>query len=239
MHIMDAMFRYTHFGLVSGWHGDIFIGQGKNNEAAVQRAIESGAKRFVARGRKWCILFPEGGLLHKLREKSQRYAEAHGLPILRHVAIPRMGAYGQVVDRLYGSTSYLLDITIGYPQRSPLSMLRLFAGTLNPQPYRLGVHLRRFRMDEIPSDREARERWLVDRWVEKEALLAAWYTNGTFRVATSAAAAFVDEASMAYHHGGPDPYAQAPLHISPLDALLPQIMIMMMNVLAVWLLLGL
>lgn len=38
------------------------------------------------------VLFPEGGFLHKRREVSQRYAEKHNLPQLKHVSLPRVGA---------------------------------------------------------------------------------------------------------------------------------------------------
>ncbi|XP_049795534.1 acyl-CoA:lysophosphatidylglycerol acyltransferase 1-like [Schistocerca nitens] len=99
MWIMDRIFKYTNFGIVSIIHQDFFIVSGK------EKRLESleGLRRhlyesYIPRGRKWMVLFPEGGFLRKRRETSQRYALKNNLPVLQHVSLPRVGALQTIID---------------------------------------------------------------------------------------------------------------------------------------------
>jgi len=41
-------------------------------------------------------------------------------------------------------------------------------------------HVRRFPIESIPNDVEAQEKWLLDRWVEKDNLCAEFMRTGSF-----------------------------------------------------------
>jgi lysocardiolipin and lysophospholipid acyltransferase len=45
---------------------------------------------------------------------------------------------------------------------------------------RLNIHVRRFPISEIPVEEEAMYKWLVDRWVEKDALVQHLLDYGYF-----------------------------------------------------------
>lgn len=95
MWIMDKVFMYTNFGIVSVIHKDFFIGsvscaranqpfewpadewflffQGpKHREQALVELRAHIEKAYIPRKREWMVLFPEGGFLRKRREASQR-----------------------------------------------------------------------------------------------------------------------------------------------------------------------
>ncbi|XP_044305564.1 acyl-CoA:lysophosphatidylglycerol acyltransferase 1, partial [Varanus komodoensis] len=101
MWLMDHIFKYTNFGIVSLIHGDFFIRQGKayrdRQLVLLQEHLE---KYYRSRDRKWIVLFPEGGFLRKRRETSQAFAKKNNLPFLTHVTLPRLGATQIILKNL-------------------------------------------------------------------------------------------------------------------------------------------
>lgn len=105
MWLMDRLFKFTNFGIVSYLHGDFFIRSGKNfRDCEIQKLKEHIVKVYSARRRKWLVLFPEGGFLRKRKETSQRFAKANNLPHLDHVSLPRLGAMHAIVNTLNPET---------------------------------------------------------------------------------------------------------------------------------------
>lgn len=101
MWIMDKVFMYTNFGIVSLIHQDFFIGSGpRQRELALVQLRSHIEKSYIPRKREWMVLFPEGGFLRKRREASQRYAQRNNLPMLRYVTLPRIGAMKTIIDQL-------------------------------------------------------------------------------------------------------------------------------------------
>jgi len=122
--IMDAVFKYTNFGIVSVLHGDFFINavslegdfycfmvdiidfgsfgvQGREKrDASVGELVNYLSDTWLARGRKWLVLFPEGGFLRKRRDTSNKYARKLGLPELTNVTLPRMGAMQAILETI-------------------------------------------------------------------------------------------------------------------------------------------
>lgn len=98
--------------------------------------------------------------------------------------------------------SWVLDITIAYPQGKPLDLPTIITGSRPPCEtvlfYRLfpssvvsGKKQRFMRMciatyymsydvSQVPREPEQLSKWLYDRWVEKEVLLEHFYKHGTF-----------------------------------------------------------
>lgn len=101
MWILDRVFMFTHFGVVSKIHRDFFIKSGpKQREQALVDLRAHIKKSYIPRNRKWLVLFPEGGFLRKRLEASQRYARKNNLPILKYVTLPRIGAMKTIIDEM-------------------------------------------------------------------------------------------------------------------------------------------
>lgn len=191
--IMDRLFKYTNFGIVSVLHQDFFIVSGREQRARSVRALQDHIREsFWPRGRRWLVLFPEGGFLRKRRESSRRYAQRHGLPLLQHVSLPRVGAMQAILETMPGDGGgdadkeqehehvqhehrlrWVLDVTIAYSGGRPLDLAAIVLGTRSPCTTLL--HYRLFPADELPRDAEEQATWLYSRFQEKELLLDRWY----------------------------------------------------------------
>lgn len=55
---------------------------------------------YIPLDRKWIVLFPEGGFLHKRMTVSKRFAEKNNLRDLHNVTIPRVGALQSIFEVL-------------------------------------------------------------------------------------------------------------------------------------------
>ncbi|XP_071561575.1 acyl-CoA:lysophosphatidylglycerol acyltransferase 1 isoform X1 [Temnothorax nylanderi] len=201
MWIMDRVFKFTNFGIVSVLHQDFFISSGRKRREESLKQLQKHLKdSYIPRDRKWMVLFPEGGFLCKRRETSQKYAKKNNLPILENVTLPRVGAMQMIFDTLGPAESrnaeaqhlnsrlslmvanpeisWILDITIAYPQGKPLDLPTIITGSRPPCETVLFYRL--FPSSVVPREPEQLSKWLYDRWVEKEALLEHFYKHGTF-----------------------------------------------------------
>lgn len=201
MWLMDHVFKYTNFGLVSLIHGDFFIRQGKAYRDKQLIYLKDHLDRYYhSRDRKWIVLFPEGGFLRKRRETSQTFARKNSLPHLAHVTLPRLGAT-QVILRALGpqqengslgtdagtpalsgskprGLQWVVDVTIAYPQARPMDIQTWIFGYRPPTVTH--VHYRVYPIKEVPVETEPLTDWLYQRFVEKEDLLAHFYQTGAF-----------------------------------------------------------
>lgn len=66
----------------------------------MRRLEEHLRQEYIPLGRKWIVLFPEGGFLTKRKPISKRFAEKNNLPDLENVTVPRMGALFVIRDTL-------------------------------------------------------------------------------------------------------------------------------------------
>ncbi|XP_067011873.1 acyl-CoA:lysophosphatidylglycerol acyltransferase 1 [Anabrus simplex] len=205
MWIMDRIFKYTNFGIVSIIHQDFFIVSGKDRRGeSLQALVKHLRASYIPLRRKWMVLFPEGGFLRKRRETSQQFAMKNNLPVLQHVSLPRVGALQTIVDvvgpvsaSIMGNNnaadmrsaieaaeacsdelSWVLDITIAYPEGKPLDLGAIVTGYR--KPCKTFLFYRLFRCTEVPRDHEAMAKWLYDRFAEKERMLDAYYKTGQF-----------------------------------------------------------
>ncbi|KAK4314861.1 hypothetical protein Pmani_013884 [Petrolisthes manimaculis] len=187
MWIMDHVFRYTNFGIVSWAHGDFFIHAGKEHREMSLKLLGQHLHDFyLPRDRKWLVLFPEGGFLKNRKPSSQRYAAKNNLPQLENVALPRVGALKVILDNAASEKHnsegdgirYVVDATIAYPGGRPLDLLNIFTGW-RPSCETI-FHYRRYNIEEIPREEEALTKWLYSRYEEKEAILQEYYDTGSF-----------------------------------------------------------
>ncbi|VDP07560.1 unnamed protein product [Soboliphyme baturini] len=97
--ILDSMFKWTNFGLISQIHGDFFIREstndGRYSTDQLRKHLEN---KYWSRDRRWIVLFPEGGFLYKRRTKSQLFALKNNYPVLENVTLPRIGAAKAILD---------------------------------------------------------------------------------------------------------------------------------------------
>ncbi|XP_053560842.1 acyl-CoA:lysophosphatidylglycerol acyltransferase 1-like [Bombina bombina] len=197
MWLMDHIFKYTNFGVVSLVHGYFFIRQDKayrdQQLVLLKRHLEM---YYRSRDRKWIILFPEGGFFRKRRETRQMYAKKNNLPFLRHVTLPRLGAMqvilntlqtqqengilaggeSSLLDRKPKGLQWVIDTTIGYPNADPMDIQTWILGYREPMITH--VYYRIYPIKDIPMETEALTDWLYQRFVEKEELLSHFYETG-------------------------------------------------------------
>lgn len=101
MWIMDRVFKFTNFGIVSVLHEDFFIQAGKaKRDQSLEDLRQHIHKYYIPLARQFMVLFPEGGFLHKRREVSQRFAEKNNLPKLEYVSLPRAGAMKVIMEEV-------------------------------------------------------------------------------------------------------------------------------------------
>ncbi|XP_044613908.2 acyl-CoA:lysophosphatidylglycerol acyltransferase 1 isoform X1 [Equus asinus] len=199
MWLMDHIFKYTNFGIVSLIHGDFFIRQGKSHRdqqlVFLKKHLEN---NYRSRGRKWIVLFPEGGFLRKRRETSQTFAKKNNLPFLTHVTLPRIGATKIILSALVarqengspagGDTKeldskskglqWVIDTTIAYPKAEPMDIQTWILGYRKPTVTH--VHYRVFPVKDVPLETDDLTNWLYQRFTEKEDLLSHFYETGAF-----------------------------------------------------------
>lgn len=229
MWIMDWILQFTNFGWVAKCHGDCFILQGSDirkysfmlsgseEEIKNKQAIsfkEHLINIYNGRGRKWMVLFPEGGFLYKRRSGSQRYCQKNNMPLLNHVALPRTGALKAIMNTvkveklksplrdgaINGVKSeavnglceipkaerlkWIIDITVGYPDAKPLTLLSWVTGNEGPKNIFVNFKVHHASEAFIQNGRgdtdEMSDQWLYDQFIAKEKLLGKFYTSGIF-----------------------------------------------------------
>lgn len=124
----------------------------------------------------WVINFLEGTRFtqEKLAE-TQHYARKRSHPIPQHVLMPRTKGFVVSVHALRDKLDAVYDVTIGYPRKVP-TILEFFRG----EPGVIHWHLRRFAMGDMPADESGLARWAVERFWEKDLLLAYFHQHGAF-----------------------------------------------------------
>lgn len=88
-------------------------------------------------------------------------------------------------ETLGDSVEWLYDLTVGYPGIEPgqnpedvMTMKRIFCERNGP--HQIHIHMRRYRLDELPKDNEGFTHWLLDRWSEKDKRLIYFNEYGKF-----------------------------------------------------------
>lgn len=198
MWIMDSLFKYTNFGIVSVLHKDFFIMSGKaKRDKSLQAMAQHLLDAYLPLGRKWLVLFPEGGFLRKRKAISHRYAEKMNLPKFENVSLPRVGAMQIIMDTLGPKSAlnnncnsinnqvalctkiqWVLDITIAYPNGWPIDLSHIVFG--HRDPCQTVIFYRLYSFSDVPDDSDSMTKWLFQRWEEKEKMLECFYKTGEF-----------------------------------------------------------
>ncbi|MFH1808333.1 MAG: lysophospholipid acyltransferase family protein [Pseudomonadota bacterium] len=126
----------------------------------------------------WLILFPEGTRITASKvQRSHDKALRKGTARYDHVLPPHTRGFTASVQGLREHLHAVYDVSIAYEQGVP-SLWQYIQGF-----GRLAhIHVRRYTMDQLPQEDAELDRWLQDRWAEKDRLLGSFYTDGTFAV---------------------------------------------------------
>lgn len=115
----------------------------------------------------WVFNFPEGTRMRpKKLAKSQAFAEKHGYPRLEHLLLPRSKGFVATIESLRDRFDGVYDCTIGFPHGVP-TLFQYMRGVVSE----VHVHVHRFPIHTLPLSESDLEKWLVDRFVEKDKLL--------------------------------------------------------------------
>lgn len=132
------------------------------------------------RRRTQLLIFPEGtDLTSSSKEKSDRYASKHGLPLYHHTLHPKTTGFSYLASYLQRA-SYLdavYDLTISYPDYVPQSEIDLVTGKL---PNEVHFNIKRIPSTELPEDEASLRHWLEERWYRKEETLKRFAEKNTF-----------------------------------------------------------
>uniref|UniRef100_A0AC34QWC0 Phospholipid/glycerol acyltransferase domain-containing protein n=1 Tax=Panagrolaimus sp. JU765 TaxID=591449 RepID=A0AC34QWC0_9BILA len=137
----------------------------------------------------WLHIFPEGTrFTHKkpsIIANSKAHAKKAGLPVPEFTLVPRMGAVTLTMKELRPVLDAVYDVTIAYgqtrlPKRVGLApnMFEFVSGL--PDGKQVHIHIKRFPISEIPSEKEAVKHWLQNRFVAKDELMRQFYETGCF-----------------------------------------------------------
>lgn len=114
------------------------------------------------------VLFPEGTLSEPDKILvSQDYAKEKGLPVFENVLLPRFRGFREMVPILRHKIDYIVDTTLIFDPEKP-NFYDVMVGKAKGAVH---FHTRVHPISTIPENPNEIEKWLLDRWVEKENLL--------------------------------------------------------------------
>ncbi|KAF7724798.1 hypothetical protein EC973_000755 [Apophysomyces ossiformis] len=134
----------------------------------------------------WIITYVEGSRFTpaKLAE-GQAFSRERGYPIMQNVLVPRTKGFVTCIKEFRNShIKYLYDFTIAYRHRSTNTfqeapnMIRVHTRALSPE-YDFHIDVKRFAIEDLPTDDEELALWLRNRYVEKDRLLGKLRENWT------------------------------------------------------------
>lgn len=124
----------------------------------------------------WVVSFAEGTRITPEKSASSReFAASRGYPQLQHVLLPRTKGVVATVEGMGDHLDAIYDLTIGYTRAIPT----LWQWTKGLAPV-VHLHVRRWPIEEVPKEAEALASWLVQRYADKDQLLAGFYESGEF-----------------------------------------------------------
>jgi len=125
------------------------------------------------------LLFPEGtDKTNDTTKRSDTFAQKSNLKPLRHALHPRTTGFTFIVGLMkkYGLIDAVYDLTLGYMGPIPQNESAIFKGF----PTECHVHLKRYDINDLPSDDQELGEWLRTKWYEKDDRLEKFYQNFKF-----------------------------------------------------------
>lgn len=134
----------------------------------------------------WLITYVEGTRFTPQKQLlSRQFCESRDKQPLQHVLYPRHKGFFTTVTQFRDShIKCVYDFTLVYRdargrmQRAPTPVEIHGYGDISKH-YTFHVHVRRFKIEDIPKDEESATAWLEARWYEKDEVLVAMNENWT------------------------------------------------------------
>ncbi|XP_063714778.1 acyl-CoA:lysophosphatidylglycerol acyltransferase 1-like [Symsagittifera roscoffensis] len=188
MWVSDLELMFSHVGAVMKLHGDMFVRQklGAAQREKTLKDVETHMRnKFVAKRRRWCVVFPEGGFFRKRKAASQQYSIKKGYPVFERLSGPRVFGVEKILQSVKEADpnypfEYLLDVIIAYQDQSRCVGLPdwLISGKY---PEKVHVHYTAVPVSTLKSEAtEDLERSLFKIWAEKEQKIQNFYKFGYF-----------------------------------------------------------
>lgn len=135
----------------------------------------------------WLIIFPEGtNLSANTRSKSVAWSKKSCIEDIKYQLLPRATGMFFCLQELKDTVEWVYDCTVAY-EGTPKGGYAAEYFTLRSTflqgrpPKSVNFHWRRFAVKDIPlDDHKSFEKWIEDRWREKDEFLEAYFTNGRF-----------------------------------------------------------
>ncbi|KAI8339620.1 acyltransferase-domain-containing protein [Chlamydoabsidia padenii] len=137
----------------------------------------------------WIINYVEGSRFTPAKLlQCQKISRERGYTVMQNVLLPRTRGFTTCVNEFrHSHIKYIYDFTIAYLHHSKTAefneapdMIRVHVEDLSPE-YEFHVNVKRYAINDLPTDDEGVARWLRQRYVEKDLFLAQLrdqWTNG-------------------------------------------------------------
>lgn len=126
-------------------------------------------------------IFPEGTRMAADKKKaSQEYAKAKGYPVWENVLLPKYRGFCTALDSMKDTFQTIRDVTIqfeGWECGVPGFWDMI---TSDSSPKTLHIHIVKHKLSDVPDDEPGRQKWLIDRFQEKETLIEGFKKNKQF-----------------------------------------------------------
>jgi len=123
----------------------------------------------------WLVSFLEGTRFTKKKfEEGNDWAKQKNLKPLRNLLHPRVKGFQATISSLKDELDAVYDLTVA--GKSPKFGSVVF-GEANTK---LHIHVKRYKISEIPLGKEDLEKWCRDKWYEKDEMLEKFKKDGKF-----------------------------------------------------------
>jgi lysocardiolipin and lysophospholipid acyltransferase len=143
-------------------------------EASLKAIVDNHHPRPV-----WVGMYPEGTrITDAKRAESWSFAEKNGLPRLNNVLLPRTKGFTFITEKVRPVLDCIYDVTIAYKGGPAYIRHALTDGVF--QTSAVHMHVQRIPVADLPQGEPALKQWLLERFKQKDALLAHFHEHQNF-----------------------------------------------------------
>lgn len=127
----------------------------------------------------WILLNAEGTRFTPAKhEASVKFAQEHGLPVLKHHLIPRTKGFTTSLSAIRGICPAVYDINLAFKRNAEPKPTML--SQLNGEPVEPYLYIRRVPMEKIPDGEKEAAAWMQDFFAEKDKIIDSFHETGSF-----------------------------------------------------------
>ncbi|TKR72250.1 hypothetical protein L596_019726 [Steinernema carpocapsae] len=185
--VIYNIWKYTPLGLMWTAHGNFFINGGASKRTSVLNTFRKHLRKYYwEQDYGFVVMYPEGSRFFLIKDSGARFAEKNGLKPLKHCAYPRTGAAHTVLSECgpkedrEDPIEYIVDCTLGYPKGEVVDLGKAMTGEWPSDNTTVAIHYRIYRTDASMADEKVLQKWLYERYEEKDQLLDDFYKSGQF-----------------------------------------------------------